>query len=66
MNKHEQLQFDAWLDNQEQITPSEVEKAWAAWQESRRQTIAWIQQASKEPVALPGAIVLPGDFFQRK
>ena len=61
---------EIWIDEQENVTPNEIELAWDAWKSSRRFTIAWCQQqakeAAKQPVALPGALVLPGDFFKEK
>lgn len=49
---------DYWDDPAKSLT-------WEAWQASRLSTIQSIQAASKEAVLLPGAIVLPGDFFSK-
>lgn len=39
---------------------------WIAWQAATQATIKRIQAAAIEPVLLPGAIVLPGDFFAKE
>ena len=49
---------DAYIDGT-------VNMAYRIWQASRQATIQSIQEARTDAVLLPGAIVLPGDFFSK-
>jgi hypothetical protein len=57
--------YEAWADKQDLSQDCQYNFGWRAWVESRKLVIQRIQAAASEPVLLPGAIVLPGDFFAK-